>query len=65
MKVEETDKGITVTCEGEDCKDFMEKMKKGEITFGPYYACCTPIHCYTPIQCIPVCVPKEKEEKKK
>jgi len=55
MKVEETDKGITVTCEGDACKDFMEKMKKGEIKFSPYYGCCTPTIC-----CIPV--GKEKEE---
>ena len=54
MKVEETEKGITVTCEGDACKDFMEKMKKGEIRFGSY-GCCVPTIC---------CVPggKEKEE---
>ena len=45
MKVEETDKGITVTCEGDACKDFVEKMKKGEITLEPYHGCCTPICC--------------------
>jgi len=55
LKVEETEKGVTVTCEGDVCKDFMEKMKKGEITLGPYYGCCTPTIC-----CIPV--KKEKEE---
>jgi len=55
MKVEETEKGITVTCEGDACKDFMEKMKKGEVKFGPHYSCCAPITCCIPIE-------KEKEE---
>lgn len=53
MKVEETDKGITATCEGDACKDIIEKMKKGEIKFGPHHECCTPITC---------CIPIEKEK---
>jgi len=51
MKMEETDKGIAITCEGELCKDFVEKMKKGEIKLGH---CCPPT-----VMC---CVPTKKEE---
>ena len=54
MKVEETDKGITMTCEGDACKDIVEKMKKGEIKLGTHYGCCTPTIC---------CIPVEREEK--
>jgi len=54
MKMEETDKGIAITCEGELCKDFVEKMKKGEIKLGHYSCCCPPT-----VMC---CVPTKKEE---
>ena len=53
MKMEETDKGVTITCEGELCKDYVEKMKKGEIKPG----CC--ICCPPTITC---CVPTKKED---
>lgn len=53
MKVEETDKGTTITCEGDAWKDIIEKMKKGQITCAPIYGCCPTI-------CIPAT--KEKEE---
>ncbi|MDH5450169.1 MAG: hypothetical protein OEX77_04580 [Candidatus Bathyarchaeota archaeon] len=52
MKVEETDKGITVTCEGESCKEYVEKMKRGEIKPGCHFCCPPTIAC---------CVPTEKE----
>ena len=54
MKVEETDKGITVTCEGDACKDIMEKMKKGQVMCMP---CGTQTGC-----CTTICVPATKEK---
>ena len=62
MKVEETDKGITVTCEGDACKDFMEKMKKGEIRCMPYYRCDPSYGCFAPMTCYTCCIPIEKEK---
>lgn len=65
MKVEETDKGITITCEGDACKDFIEKMKKGEIRCIPYYKCDPSFGCIAPMTCYTCCIPmkKDKEEK--